>query len=172
MIKKSFLIFFLILTSATSYSSEKIITVDIDYIINTSKAGIYIQDQLKDKNDNRVKKLEIKNKELSNKEKNLIVKKNVLSEKDFENEVNILKKEINDFNNNNKKEIENINKKRSEAYSKLIDEINKILIEYSKRNEVLMILDKKNILLSKNDIDLTQEILNQLDNKLTKISID
>ena len=160
------------MTSANAYSSEKIITVDIDYIINTSKAGIYIQDQLKDKNDNRVKKLEIKNKELSNKEKNLIVKKNVLSEKDFENEVNILKKEINDFNNNNKKEIENINKKRSEAYSKLIDEINKILIEYSKRNEVLMILDKKNILLSKNDIDLTQEILNQLDNKLTKISID
>jgi len=172
MIKKSFLIFFLILTSANAYSSEKIITVDIDYIINTSKAGIYIQDQLKDKNDNRVKKLETKNKELGNKEKNLLAKKNVLSEKDFNNEVNNLKKEINDFNNNNKKEIENINKKRSEAYLKLIDEINKILIEYSKKNEVLMILDKKNILLSKNDIDLTQEILNQLDNKLTKISID
>ena len=162
----------MILTSANAYSSEKIITVDIDYIINTSKAGIYIQDQLKDKNDNRVKKLETKNKELANKEKNLLAKKNVLSEKDFNNEVNNLKKEINDFNNNNKKEIENINKKRSEAYLKLIDEINKILIEYSKKNDVLMILDKKNILLSKNDIDLTQEILNQLDNKLTKISID
>jgi len=172
MIKKSFLIFFLILTSVNAYSSEKIITVDIDYIINTSKAGIYIQDQLKDKNDNRVKKLETKNKELGNKEKNLLAKKNVLSEKDFNNEVNNLKKEINDFNNNNKKEIENINKKRSEAYLKLIDEINKILIEYSKKNEVLMILDKKNILLSKNDIDLTQEIIDQLNNKLTKISID
>ena len=60
----------MILISANAYSSEKIITVDIDYIINTSKAGIYIQDQLKGKNDNRVKKLEIKNKELSNKEKN------------------------------------------------------------------------------------------------------
>ena len=172
MIKKFFLIFFLILTSANAYSSEKIITVDIDYIINTSKAGIYIQDQLKDKNDNRVKKLETKNKELANKEKNLLAKKNVLSEKDFNNEVNNLKKEINDFNNNNKKEIENINKKRSEAYLKLIDEINKILIEYSKKNDVLMILDKKNILLSKNDIDLTQEIIDQLNNKLTKISID
>ena len=172
MIKKFYLIFFLILTSANAYSSEKIITVDIDYIINTSKAGIYIQDQLNVKNDNRVKKLEIKNKELSNKEKNLIAKKNVLSEKDFENEVNILKKEIRDFNNNNKKIIQEINQKRSEAFSKLIKEVNKILIEYSKKNEVLMILDKKNLLLSKNDIDVTQEILDQLNNKLTKISID
>ena len=42
----------------------------------------------------------------------------------------------------------------------------------SKKNEVLMILDKKNLLLSKNDIDVTQEILDQLNNKLTKISIE
>ena len=172
MIKKSFLIFFLILTSANAYSSEKIITVDIDYIINNSEAGVFIQDQLKDKNDNRVKEFEIKNKEFANKEQNLIAKKNVLSEKDFENEVNSLRKEINIFNNINKKKIEDINNKRSKAFSKLINEINKILIEYSKKNEVLMILDKKNILLSKNDIDLTQEILKRLNNKITKISIE
>ena len=75
MIKKSFLIFFLILTSANAYSSEKIITIDLDYLIKNSKAGIYIQDQLKNENDNRVKKLETKNKELGNKEKNLLAKK-------------------------------------------------------------------------------------------------
>lgn len=172
MIKKLFLIFCLIFSPVNVYCFEKIITVDIDYIINNSKAGIFIKNQLKDENKNRIKNFEIKNKELINKEKNLIAKKNVLSEKDFVNEVNVLKKEINDFNGKNKKEIEDINKKRTEAYSKLVKEINKILIEYSKENEVLMIIDKKNILLSKNDIDLTREILEQLDNKLVKISIE
>ena len=172
MVKFFFLTLCLIFTSINANSVEKIITVDIDYIINNSEAGVYIQDQLKDKNDNRVKEFEIKNKEFANKEQNLIAKKNVLSEKDFENEVNSLRKEINIFNNINKKKIEDINNKRSKAFSKLINEINKILIEYSKKNEVLMILDKKNILLSKNDIDLTQEILKKLNNKITKISIE
>ena len=172
MIKKFYLIFFLILTHANAYSSEKIITIDLDYLIKNSKAGIYIQDQLKNENDNRVKNFEKQNTVFINKEKDLITKKNVISEKDFENEVNILKKEIRDFNNNNKKIIQEINQKKSEAFSKLIKEVNKILIEYSKKNEVLMILDKKNLLLSKNDIDVTQEILDQLNNKLTKISIE
>ena len=46
MIKKLFLIFCLIFYPVNVYCFEKIITVDIDYIINNSKAGIFIKDQL------------------------------------------------------------------------------------------------------------------------------
>ena len=63
-------------------------------------------------------------------------------------------------------------KKRNEAVSKLLVEINKLLIDYSKKNEISMILDKKNVIISKNENDITEEILGLLNNKVSKIKVD
>ena len=172
MFKKFFLTIFFVLITINAYSLEKIIIVDVDYLLNKSKAGTNIQEQLKKKNDNRIKKLKSKDKEFKDKESKLIAQKNILSEKDFKNKVDALKKEIINFNSNNKKELDLTQKKRNEAVSKLLVEINKLLIDYSKKNEISMILDKKNVIISKNENDITEEILGLLNNKVSKIKVD
>ena len=68
--------------------------------------------------------------------------------------------------------MEQTNKKRNDALSKLLKEINQLLIEYSERNKISMMLDKKNVIISKNENDITKEILNLLDKKITKIKIN
>ena len=68
--------------------------------------------------------------------------------------------------------MEQSNKKRNEALSKLLKEINQLLIEYSKKTKISMMLDKKNVIISKNENDITKEILNLLDKKITKIKIN
>ena len=55
-------------------------------MLNKSKAGTNIQEQLKKKNDNRIKKLKSKDKEFKDKKVSLLLK-NILSEKDFKNKV-------------------------------------------------------------------------------------
>ena len=172
MFKKTlfFLCFFLF--SLNSYSLDQVVIVDIDYLLNNSKAGKSIQEQLKKINDARIKEIKSKDKLLKDKEAKLIAQKKILSEQEFAKKVSDLKKEVINSNSLRKKEMEQSNKKRNDALSKLLKEINQLLIEYSERTKISMMLDKKNVIISKNENDITKEILNLLDKKITKIKIN
>ena len=172
MFKKTlfFLCFFLF--SLNSYSLDQVVIVDIDYLLNNSKAGKSIQEQLKKINDARIKEIKSKDKLFKDKEEKLIAQKKILSEQEFAKKVNDLKKEVINSNSLRKKEMEQSNKKRNDALSKLLKEINQLLIEYSEKTKISMMLDKKNVIISKNENDITKEILNLLDKKITKIKIN
>ena len=172
MFKKTlfFLCFFLF--SLNSYSLDQVVIVDIDFLLNNSKAGKNIQEQLKKINDARIKEIKSKEKLFKDKEAKLIAQKKILSEQEFAKKVNELKKEVIKSNSLRKKEMEQSNKKRNDALSKLLKEINKLLIEYSEKTKISMMLDKKNVIISKNENDITKEILNLLDKKITKIKLN
>ena len=172
MFKKTlfFLCFFLF--SLNSYSLDQVVIVDIDYLLNNSKAGKNIQEQLKKINDARIKEIKSKDKLFKDKEAKLIAQKKILSEQEFAKKVNELKKEVIKSNSLRQKEMDQSNKKRNDALSKLLKEINKILIEYSEKTKISMMLDKKNVIISRNENDITKEILNLLDKKITKIKLN
>tara|TARA_Y100001958_G_C20955176_1_gene356159 strand:- start:104 stop:622 length:519 start_codon:yes stop_codon:yes gene_type:complete len=172
MFKKTFFFLCFFLFSFNSYSLDQVVIVDIDYLLNNSKAGKNIQEQLKKINDARIKEIKSKDKLFKEKEAKLIAQKKILSEQEFAKKVNDLKKEVINSNSLRKKEMEQSNKKRNEALSKLLKEINQLLIEYSKKTKISMMLDKKNVIISKNENDITKEILNLLDKKITKIKIN
>ena len=56
--------------------------------------------------------------------------------------------------------------------NKILNELNLILSEYSKQNELTFIIDQKNIIIGKSDLNITNEIMKKLDSKITKIKID
>ena len=172
MFKKTLFFLCFFLYSLNSYSLDQVVIVDIDYLLNNSKAGKNIQEQLKKINDARIKEIKSKDKLFKDKEAKLIAQKKILSEQEFANKVNELKKEVIKSNSLRQKEMEQSNKKRNDALSKLLKEINQLLIEYSERNKISMMLDKKNVIISKNENDITKEILNLLDKKITKIKIN
>ena len=172
MFKKTlfFLCFFLF--SLKSYSLDQVVIVDIDFLLNNSKAGKNIQEQLKKINNARIKEIKSKDKSFKDKEAKLIAQKNILSEQEFAKKVNELKKEVIKSNSSRQKEMEQSNKKRNDALSKLLKEINILLIEYSEKTKISMMLDKKNVIISRNENDITKEILNLLDKKITKIKLN
>jgi Skp family chaperone for outer membrane proteins len=49
------------------------------------------------------------------------------------------------------------------------NKLNKILQDYAKNNSIQMIIDKKNILIGKNDLDVTQDILDLFNKKVKEI---
>ena len=50
-------------------------------------------------------------------------------------------------------------------YKKLLKDINDILLNYADKNDISFVLDKKNLILSKKDHDITEKIVNILNNK-------
>ena len=62
--------------------------------------------------------------------------------------------------------------KKNEARAKLIKALNPILKKYMEDNNIQIILDKKNVLVSNSKFELTDEILKILDKELKSIKLN
>ena len=161
--KKVLISIILVLLPFTSISAELAI-VDIDYLIKVSKKGKNIQKDLKIKNDKVFEDFSLKEKKLKEREDNIKSKKNVLSESDYKKEVSKFTDDVKKYNINKKKTIGVLNKEKNQKIAELLKEINSILIEYSKKYDISTLLDKKNVIITKSENDITQKNLKILDN--------
>ena len=105
------------------------------------------------------------------KTRNYQEKKNILEKSKFEEQVINLRNKILDFNKEKKIFSNNLNKKKLNGTNQILNTLNLILTDYATKNSISLILQKKNILLGENSIDITQDILKLLDNKIKKINL-
>ena len=136
-----------------------------------SIAGKSIKKQLENiynKNLNKFKKNDVI---LKNKEKKIIAQKNILSQEDFQKEISSLRLEIIKFQKEQVKARDDINKLRIEATNKLILKLSPLLEDYAKKKSISLILQKKNIVMGKKEIEITDEILEITNNKIKDIKI-
>ena len=173
MLKKLFIINFFFLIFTLSYAEEqKIVYLNIEKIMQNSIAGKSIKKQLEDLYNKDLEKFKKNDEILKNKEQKLITQKNILSQEDFQKELTNLRSEIINFQKEQMRARENINKLRIEATSKLISKLSPILQEYAKKNSISLILQKKNIIMGKKEIEITEEILSITNNKIKDIKIN
>ena len=95
------LLFFLFFSNI--YSQDNAIVVDINYLIENSKKGKALKNEISKKRENNNKKFSEKEKSLKEKEKKLISQKNVLSKNDFDNQLKIFQDEVKKYNDQKQK---------------------------------------------------------------------
>ena len=95
--KKIFLILIFILNFENLYGSNKISYIDINYILNNSKVGISISEHVKKIEEKKINEFNLIEKKLSDREKDILKKKSVIDNEEFENLVNSLKKDVNSY---------------------------------------------------------------------------
>ena len=154
----SILVIFLFFTNQ-AFSEQKIAFIDMDKVISTSKSGSSILIQLTDLNKKNSKFLKDEEKELKEKETKLISQKNIISETDFKNKVNELKSEIKSYNQNRNKMLADFNKLKIDNTNKLLKLINPILVKFSDDKEIAIILQKKDLVVAKTQLDITDEVI-------------
>ena len=170
--KKFFFLIFFLINFTHSHAEENIVYIDINKIINESKVGISLNEQLKKINDKNIKEFKTAEASLKSEEKNILKQKNILKEEDFSIKVNNLKVKYESYNQTKKNKNNNLRKLRDNAASKILTTINEILRDYSVKNSISMIIDKKNIVIGKTQLDITDDILNLLNKKITNISLN
>ena len=161
-----------ILISVPGYSSEKIVYLDVEKIMQQSTAGKSIIAQLKKKREASISKFKKKEKDIIDKEKKLIAQKNVLSKEEFETKIIELRKEISNYQKERNKTSNEIARSRVSASTKLIKKLTPILEEYSKKNSIRIIVQKKNIVMGKKEDDITKDILELVNQKVKNIKLD
>ena len=155
-----------------SNSAEKVVYLDVEKIMQESSPGKSIISQLKKKREISISNLKKKEKEIFEKEKKLISQKNVLSQGEFEKKLKDLRGDITNFQKDRNKKINEINKSRISATTKLLKKLTPILEDYSNKNSIRIIVQKKNIVMGKKEDDITKDILDIVNQKIKNIKID
>ena len=68
--------------------------------------------------------------------------------------------------------MQSVAKQRAEAKKILLENLNPIVKNYMKEKKIRMVIDKKSILLADENLDITKDIIDQLNKKLKSIKLD
>tara|TARA_B100001758_G_scaffold244685_1_gene256418 strand:- start:103 stop:624 length:522 start_codon:yes stop_codon:yes gene_type:complete len=164
-------VIFLILISNYSYS-QNIAYANLDLIIKNSNVGKKIITYFEDKNKETIKQIKNEEKKIREKEKSLISQKNILQEDEYLKKVNMIKKEVEVFNNNSKEKINQLNIKKEKISKLFLVEVNKILRDYAETNNIDIIFSSNQMLIGKSNLDLTKNILENVNNKINNFKIE
>ena len=157
-LRSSILVIFLLFTNQ-AFSEQKIAFIDMDKVISTSKSGSSILKQLTDLNKKNLKFLKDEEKKFKEKETKLISQKNIISETDFKNKVNELQSEIKNYNQIRSKMLADFNKLKIDNTNNLLKLVNPILVKFSNDKEIAIILQKKDLVVGKTQLDITDEVI-------------
>ena len=153
-----FLIFF-ILFSQNVFAENKIVFIDIDFLMKNSNIGKLSLKKLEELNNKNVNLLKDNEKDLKEKENTLLQKKNIISKEEFENEIKILKNEINEFKTNKDNMVKDFNKLKVNELNTVLEKFNKKIQDYMSQNAIDIVLNKNNIFIGKVTSDITNDIL-------------
>ena len=145
--------------------------LDFKLILNQSVAGKKAQDFLKKKLDKGIQSLQSKEKNLLEEEKKIIQQKKVLSEDEYKKKISELRSKVSNLQKERNKLLQSVAKQRSQARNTLLKNLNPIINDYMKEKKIRMVVDKKSLLLADENLDITKDIMNLLNQKLKSINL-
>jgi outer membrane protein len=143
----------------------------MDKVLNSTKVGSsFIKQIIKIE---KVNSAEFKKKaeELKDKEAKIIAQKNILDSDEFNKKVSNLRSQITDYNLNRQKILKSIKKKKIDNTTELLKLINPLIAKYSEDNSISIILQKKDIVVGRNNLDITNNIIEIINKNISEFKI-
>ena len=139
---------------------------NMDQVIKETNIGNKMIKKINEIDQENIKKLSSYENELKNIENEIKLKKNIISEQEFEKEINDLKKKIADFNKEKNQMVKNFNNIKKKELKILFDIINPIVQNYMDKNSIDIILNSNNIYIGNKKSDLTNQLIEEINNSV------
>ena len=164
------IVFFLSLFNITN-AEQNIAFIDMNKIIETSIPGASLVKQLNILNKKNLTYFEKEEKKIKDNEVKIVNQKNIISDKEFKTNIDKLKLEINDYKNNRNKITNDFNKMKVNNTNSLLESINPILVKFSNDKFISIILQKKNLVIGKTELDITDQIIEIINKEIKEFKI-
>ena len=154
-----FLFFFILLNSNSVALANKIAYIDLDLILQNTNYGknvFKIIENYKDRKHDEVLDSERKLKSL---EQNILNKKNIVSEAEYNSELNDFQKKMYDLNVFKQQVKIEFNNFRDKEISNFFNKINPLIQTYLNNNSIDVLFNIENIIVGKENLDITNEIV-------------
>ncbi len=160
----------MLINSFTLNSYSQIVYIDINFILNTSEVGKSLNKYIKElSNEYSIDYSKIE-KNLVQKEKELIAQQNIIDKSEFEKKLSNLSKEINKYRSDKKLSQESLNKIKLSNTNKILKILNPIITEYVDSNSISLVIPKKNIVIGKKNLDITDDVIVLLNKQLSTLN--
>ena len=164
------ILFFLFINFAEANNDIRFI--DINYIVNNSISGKYLNQIIEKKNKKIVSELKILGKKLEEKKNKIVSQRNILKKDDLDNLVKVYENEAQKFNEIRKKKRDEFNSFNIKSKKKIIDLLNPLITNYLNKESIQMLFQKDKIVFGNDTLDITKEILKLFDDKYKKIQFE
>ena len=161
-----FILIFFFFNIAQVNSSEPIAYIDMDFIIKNSEIGKKTLNSINIRNNKNINELKEKEKILKDLESKIISKKNIISKENFDKEVLLFKEKAKKFKDDQLKMVENFNIYKKKELDGILSKISPIINAYMEKKSVKILLDSKNILIGRSNLNLTNEVIKEINEKI------
>ena len=168
---KFFVVTFFLLVCTHTIAEEKIVVLDLTFVLNQSKAGKGAQDFLKKSFNDNAKKFSDMEEKLKNEEIDLLGKKTILTKEEYSRKSDALRKKVIDYQSQRRMSLDKIATLRAEARESLIKKLDPIIEAYVSENNISLVIDKRNILTGNPDNDITTVIVEKLNKELPSLNL-
>ena len=146
--------------------------LDFKFILNESTAGKKAQIDLKKKLENGLKELNKIEQNLQSDEKKIIAQKKIISEEEYKKKVKELRQKVSNLQKNKKNLLDTVGKQRSKARSELLKNLNPVIKDYMEEKKIRYVMDKKSLILADESLDITQDIIKKLNDKIKSVKLN
>jgi len=161
-----FILIFFFFNIAQVNSNEPIAYIDMDFIIKNSEIGKKTLNAINIRNNKNINELKEKEKILKDLESKIISKKNIISKENFDKEVLLFKEKAKKFKDDQLKMVENFNNYKKKELDGILSKISPIINAYMEKKSVKILLDSKNILIGRSNLNLTNEVIKEINEKI------
>ena len=147
-------------------SNDSIRFIDFDYLIENTTAGKKIVDDLKKIRQENISTLKPKEKSIKDLEDSINKKKNIISENELNLLITDMKKKISEFKILQNKLMKNLDKKKNDELNKFVQLTVPIIENYMNKNNISIIVDKKNIFIASKDYNISDQLIPLINNQL------
>ncbi len=145
--------------------------IDFTKVLNQSLAGAEAQNLLKTKLNKSVKKFQKLEIDLKKEEKDIINKKKLITNEEYQKKVQALRAKASKLQKDKQKEFKDIAKLRNSAKEKLLEALNPLIKSYMEEKKIRLVLDKKSILLGDTNLEITSKIIEILNKDLKSLNL-
>lgn len=164
---------FLVLPASQARAEEiRIAVVDIERLIGRSTASENIQKQLDREKEKLQKSFTAEEKKLKDLEKEIMAKKDSLSEEEFNAEKQRFQKNLIEARQSLGKQVDTVEQAANVALGQLRQEIVKTIAEMTEQEKYTIVITKQNVIMAEKKLDITDEVMARLNKNIKTIKLE
>ena len=162
---KLFVILFLFLFLPL-HADDKFKFANMDIIIKKTDYGIKMLDKINQLDKANVSKLKLFEDDLKKIDKQIKIKRNIVSEIELEKEVKELQLKINSYKQEKDLMVKKLNETKKNELKIFFNKINPIIQDYMSKNSIQIIINSKDVIMGNKNADLTEELIQEINSKI------
>jgi len=166
-----FILIFLSLFINPVNANDKVSYIDIDFLLSNTLVGKTLLNTLKKEEQLKIDKFKSNDLKFKKKEKQILAKKNIVSKEDINKELELLQIEFQKYRKEKIKEVDELKIKRNKNIMNFLNIINPIIEKYMTDNSMYMIIDKKNVFIASKKYDITNNLIELINNQIKTVEI-